>query len=235
MNSAKTSRRQFLVSSGVLLAYGLYAIPARSLAGIQNGDLSWEDFALKMQALADAADLLSSEQIAAQGLMHLQSLDISSPSFLDAVATAYESGNPFWLWQRMLKQHNLNGGILNIDASKTVQLHDHPGATGMLRIISGEAEVWQYNRASVNSNSSLSQLDLVSHRILSAGDTAILTAHAGNIHALRSVSAECRMLDFFIPPYQRNKRTWYEPQEPDWQQRRTITCTAVSEHDYVMT
>jgi len=54
----------------------------------------------------------------------------------------------------------------------------------------------------------------------------------GNIHALKSVSKECRMLDFFIPPYERSERSWFEPLKKNWFAEETILCQKVSQHAY---
>jgi hypothetical protein len=161
----------------------------------------------------------------------LKELDIKSTDFLDAVKHSYESGNRFWLWQRMVRTGVLNGGVLNIDSTQMIPLHDHPGATGMLRIMEGEAEVWQFDPA-VKVSSSSRELKLVSRKILRPGDVAVLTPYKGNIHAVRSLSKECSMLDFFIPPYDRKKRSWYEPVTSDWQGKSEIVCKQVSESDY---
>lgn len=178
----------------------------------------------------------------ADGLRHLQQLDIGDSQFQQALEGAYETGNRYWLWQRMIKQQNINGGILNINSGQLVQLHDHPGATGLLRIIEGEAEVWQFDavsqrragevEAAAGDNQSIEQLIRVSHAVLKAGDTAVLTPEKGNIHALRSVSKECRMLDFFIPPYQRNQRSWYEPLVDDWFDKERIACRRIPQDAY---
>ena len=84
--------------------------------------------------------------MAAQGKQLLQQLDTTEQAFQTAVQAAYESGNRFWLWQRLTRASNINGGILTIEQGEDVPLHDHPGATGMVRVLTGEVEVWQFDR-----------------------------------------------------------------------------------------
>ena len=141
-----------------------------------------------------------------------------------------------------------HGGILNIDSEQLVQLHDHPGAIGMVRIISGEAEVWQFDEVrhhgvdkkqaagaeQADAGQSIAELVRVSHKILRPGDTAVLTPDRGNIHALRSVTKKCRMLDFFIPPYQRSQRNWFEPLAGNWSDMEKISCLKVPQNIYTM-
>ena len=227
------SRRKLL-----LLSMGLTLLPLAARSGNRlDNPVDWQTFLEEMLRLADHATVgnATNSVIAEQGLYLLQQLRLESADFKAAVSQAYESGNRYWLWQRMIKEENINGGILNIDSEQLVQLHDHPGATGMLRIISGEAEVWQFDRAASSAlaeDIEHAELHRVSRRILKPGDTALLTPDSGNIHALRAVSRQCRMLDIFIPPYTRSQRSWFIPMNEDWFDLQTITCRRVPEDEY---
>ncbi|MCK4707751.1 MAG: hypothetical protein KAU21_03965, partial [Gammaproteobacteria bacterium] len=215
----------------------LFPAKASASKGDSQVSISWSEFQKQMIALAAAEESGSIEQkiVSEQGMQYLRRLDISSREFRQAVNDSYETGNRYWLWQRMIKARNINGGILNIDSDQLVQLHDHPGATGMVRIISGEAEVWQYDQLKekqTTDGQNVAELVRVSHGVLRAGDMAILTPSKGNIHALRAVSKECRMLDFFIPPYERSQRSWYEPITNNWFNKKQILCRKVPQYAY---
>ena len=150
---------------------------------------------------------------------------------------AHESGNRFWLWQRLTKASGINGGILTIEQGEDVPLHDHPGATGMVRVLTGEAELWQFDRpvmtVSVGANTR-TVLERVTHRIMRPGDIALLSPEYGNIHALRACSKSCSMLDYFIPPYQRSERTWYQPADDNWHDALQVSCRCIAENDFYM-
>ncbi len=105
----------------------------------------------------------------------------------------------------------------------------------MVKIISGEAEIWQFDNVSNDKTSSgdVAELVRVSHNILRAGDMAVLTPERGNIHALRSVSNNCSMLDFFIPPYKRSQRSWFEPNIKNWFDKENIVCKKIPQHEYL--
>jgi hypothetical protein len=237
------SRRQLLLAAvtAALLPGRMIAAAGPQSASLQDqadaGTIDWSDFQHRMNALADAqaASGIDQQALITSGLQNLKQLDISSPQFLAAVDASYETGNRYWLWQRMIKQQNINGGILNINREQLVQLHDHPGATGLLRIISGEVEVWQFDESAEHDAASpgLRELTRVSRNVLRAGDMAVLTPDKGNIHALRSISAECRMLDFFIPPYEASQRNWYQPQLADWFDKERILCRKIPQHAYM--
>jgi hypothetical protein len=233
------SRRQLLLAvttAALLPARVLASAGQQEKAG--SGEIGWSEFQRRMNALADAqaASSIDQQMLVTRGQQNLKQLDIRSPQFSDAVDVSYETGNRYWLWQRLIKQQNINGGILNINSEQLVQLHDHPGATGLLRIISGEVEVWQFDESAepgTVASQELSELARLSHKVLRAGDMAVLTPDKGNIHALRSISKECRMLDFFIPPYVVSQRSWYQPQLENWFDKERILCRKIPQHAYM--
>lgn len=213
-------RRDFLLACGALLLNRpLWAATAA------RDRLGWQGFLDGMRALAQSR--LAPSQAGQQGMALLDRLDPADPTFLKAIEASWESGNDYWLWQRLTKEAGLNGGILNIERGRDVPLHDHPGATGMLRILSGEVEVWQFDRMAGEGDRA--ELTLHSRRVLRPGDTAMLTPSQGNIHGLRAVSGTCRMLDYFIPPYRRADRAWYQPLAAGWEGRDTLHCRVVPE------
>lgn len=210
MKKHQLMRRQLLIA-----AVTTALLPSEVLAGIETKKkLDWKEFKIQVSELANAYahGSIKSETLSEKVIKILQMLDVSANDFKQGLDASYETGNRYWLWQRMIKQRNLNGGVLTIDNQQMVQLHDHPGATGIVRIISGEAEVWLFDEVKINKHElGIAQLNRVSRRILRAGDIAILTPHKGNVHALKSHSKECRMLDFFMPPYEKSQRSWFEP------------------------
>lgn len=206
--------------------------------------MSWPRFQSQMTALAEAyvRGSVNQQVVAERGILYLKQLGINTAEFRQAEDDAYESGNRYWLWQRLMKDKYINGGILNIDSKQPVQLHDHPGATGIVRIISGEMEVWQFDEnktgKEIRSKEAAEQAEVelvrVSYRVLKPGDLALLTPENGNIHALRSISRQCRMLDFFIPPYNRSQRSWYEPLNNNWYDKVNVACRKIPQDAFSM-
>jgi len=228
-----------LTRRNLLLAIATAMMPVKLMASVgRQESISWSEFYNRMMALAnaDAMHQIKRAEVADLGMRYLKQLDIHSSTykakFKVAVEGAYESGNRYWLWQRLIKDKNINGGILNINNSQLVQLHDHPGAIGMVRIISGEVEVWQFDEVMSSESNKISQLTRLSHKVLRVGDTAILTPTKGNIHALKAVTKDCRMLDFFIPPYESSQRYWFEPLAEDWFDREQISCRKIPQYAY---
>ena len=226
------NRRNFMLAS---LATTL--LPATVTAGMRvEKPLSWLDYEDRMKhlALAYADRTVTQRDTAALGMQLLQQLNTGDNAFQAAVHSAYESGNRFWLWQRLTKDRGINGGILNIEQGQDIPLHDHPGATGMVRVLTGEVEVWQFDRSimTVEESDGQAALERVTHRIMRPGDIAVLLPDSGNIHALRAHSRQCSMLDYFIPPYERSKRTWYQPDDDNWYHKTRITCRCIAENDF---
>lgn len=223
----------------VLLLLSCAVLAPRAVLGNNGrpGSIPWSSFLQQAEQLASAAEhgRLDDSQVAEQGLRLLQQLDTDGAGFEQAVNESYESGNRYWLWQRLVRQSHLNGGVLHIDRDRMVQLHDHPGATGILRVMQGEVEVWQFDAVSAHTGSNgetVAHLVRRSRRLLKPGDVASLTPGLGNIHALRAVSQQCSMLDFFIPPYNRSRRCWYEPATEDWFDKEQISCRRIPQHAF---
>ena len=223
-------RRELLaLAGGLLLGRITQASTAR--------EMTWPQFTVQLRSLAAQAESegLNHAEVGARGIGLLQQLALGGEAFQAAIADSFESGNRYWLWQRLMKEAGLNAGILTVYQQELVALHDHPGATGMLRILSGEVGVWQYDVEPVAGggvDGRVRILKRVAHRILRPGDVAVLTPESGNVHALQSRTPECRMLDCFIPPYTRNLRHWYQPMRSDWQSRELIHCMAIPEYAF---
>jgi len=219
---------------------GMMCIPYPLLASLHvHSSLSWDEFLAGMRELSSLhtspSTLLS--DVSDQGIKILRQLDVDSNSFMQAIESSYESGNRFWLWQRLVKEQGMNGGILHVENQQAIPLHDHPHAIGMLRMLSGEAEVWQFDKVSTQSATDGSQqatLRLLSHKLLKPGDTAILTPAVGNIHAVKARSPRCSMLDFFIPPYKKSERSWYTPLTGGLNEKQLV-CTQTPEHEFSQT
>ncbi|MBT8122196.1 MAG: hypothetical protein KJO10_06660 [Gammaproteobacteria bacterium] len=217
----------------MLAMLGSPLLPGLALS--QPDPANWQEFLERMYRLAQfhANDSCTPASIAEQGLQSLQHLDVESAGFRDAVENAWESGNRFWLWQRLANENGLQGGILQVDRGHDVPLHDHPGATGMLRVLTGTLEVWHFNEITGKDKDD-SVLQRVSRRTLQPGDTAVLLPEQGNIHALRALSPQCSMLDFFIPPYKRSQRNWYLPAERGWHDKQHIHCERIADNDFFL-
>ena len=228
-------RRAFILAS---LATAL--TPRAVTAGMHaDKSLLWTAFieAMRLLAAACADRTITQHDMAARGVQLLRQLDVAGSDFQDAVQSSYESGNRFWLWQRLTKESGIKGGVLNMEQNQDVPLHDHPGATGMVRVLTGEVEVWQFDRPEISPSvvaDDRAMLKRVTHRVMRPGDIALLSPDSGNIHALRSLSKTCSMLDYFIPPYERSERTWFQPVAADWFGKTHITCRCIHENDFYM-
>jgi len=236
------SRREIILSIASLTGLALQQNPLVALAAnskvAASSKIEWPEFVTRMKTLSERFDsgAIRQHEMEEEGLMLISRLDIGATSFRQAENNAFESGNAFWLWQRMIRARFIDGGILNIDKAQMIPLHDHPGATGMVRIISGEAEVWKFERTEKDKHKpGKAQLELVNHGVLHAGDTATVTPQNGNIHALRSVSRECRMLDFFIPPFERRTLLYFKPDQNNWFNKQRISCRAIPRNEFTHT
>ncbi len=224
------NRRDFISK---IFALGLFGSFSHRLIARTRHSINWLVFIGRMELLARSHHFgrKSYSQVAKEGIELLSSLNLDSHSYRKAVEDSYESGNRFWLWNRLYKQSKMLGGILTI-GDEMVPLHDHPGAVGMVRIVSGRARVWQFEVFKDNKDNKEATLKLINSTILNPGDTAYLSPNFGNIHALQALGGECSMLDFFIPPYNRSERNWYEPLNNNWKNKQLVDCKVIPDYEY---
>ncbi len=229
-------RRQFLAVSAAMLMMPGELLAKSELAAAKEG-LSWTDFLSAMQSLSVTvkSDPGQIPDVAETGRKLMAQLDVSAVEFEQAIEASWESGNRYWLWQRLVKQADMKGGILNISRTEMVPLHDHPGATGMVRILRGEVEVWQYDLPDSVEDDDELVLRRSVRAVLKPGDTAVLRPRAGNIHGLQALTEDCAMLDFFIPPFHRPQRHWYKPAHDGWKDTEKVVCQRISEQDFQFT
>ena len=95
-----------------------------------------------------------------------------------------------------------------------VPLHDHPGSSGALFLLSGSVEVVQYDHTNLHTQSNCAGLALLhrtGHAVLAEKEVSIFGAQNGNIHGLNSKEKSSVMLNILLDPYPPGDRSWYIP------------------------
>ena len=114
-------RRQIMLGLVSLAALATQQAPLS--AALPAGKIGWLEFTGQMRELSErfAAGGISQQGMEREGLALISRLDIEASSFAQAEGNAFESGNAFWLWQRMIRTRRLDGGILNIDRTQMIR------------------------------------------------------------------------------------------------------------------
>lgn len=99
--------------------------------------------------------------------------------------------------------------VVGFQPGDSIPPHDHPGMSNATLCISGKVRVRSYEQQLTMDDTDEKQgqvtLQLVNDRIVNAHDVSTLTANRSNIHWLEA-STECKLLDVFCPPYDRDLR-----------------------------
>lgn len=119
-----------------------------------------------------------------------------------------------WLWQKLYQDTRIRIGLLTVYKRQPVPLHDHPGSSGALFLLTGSVEIDQYDHMNLYSQSDCAGLVLL-HRtgnaVLTEREVSIFGVQHGNIHGLNSKTESSVMLNVLLEPYAPGDRSWYIP------------------------
>lgn len=121
-----------------------------------------------------------------------------------------------WGWVELIENEYLRVGLLTLDETNTIPIHDHPGSTGLLVILEGHLQVqqFQYRESSISpSPRRMVEMEQVNRQQLGPGEFTAFSPTQGNIHSLCAYNGPCLILDVLLAPYRNEDRTWYMPLE----------------------
>ena len=90
--------------------------------------------------------------------------------------------------------------ILQFEEGESIELHDHPGMTGVILCVSGDVTVDNFDLLEEQSSGGGLLLERVANVRMIPGQVGTLTADRGNIHTLQAHTFT-QLLDVFTPPY----------------------------------
>lgn len=191
-----------------------YELPGMNSVTQMCGD--WMDtHGQLLNLLINSFDLARHRRAASllQGLHHqLKRTDAYQDLFADT-GSWHRSDRP-WQWMRLFEDSRIRIGLLAVSADQPIPMHDHPGSSGVLLLLSGSLEIVQYNLAvpyTQYQNSSPVLLQQIEDSTLTEGEATIFSDHVGNIHSLTSLESMSVVLQVLITPYQLAQRSWYFP------------------------
>ena len=117
-----------------------------------------------------------------------------------------------WRWYYLINTPLLQVGLITIYRFIPIPIHDHPGAYGVQRIISGKAHIRQYQHVSgIDPEQAIVSLKKVSDCKFAKDESATFTPLSGNLHKLESLTPRCILLSIMVHPYKPHDRSWYFP------------------------
>jgi len=100
--------------------------------------------------------------------------------------------------------------IFIIRKGMKLPLHDHPGMTGIIKVLYGTIKITSYrargrdNALTLDEHSNLMEIPVTRHPdviVDPSSDCQVLTPYVGNFHTLQSVGDDAAMFDILAPPY----------------------------------
>ena len=186
---------------------------SESMEGAVSGAIDWEGF---LDAVAELAQLQyttgwDQESYVEDVAQLMLNLDLSDPVIVEAYAHYADEVRGFPEITEIYEEPGFELATLEFEAGEAIDLHDHPGMTGVILCVSGQVEIENFDlleEPSIDGNLLLVRSGSV---VLTAGMSATLTSERGNIHALRATRFT-QLLDVFTPPYNDDRiarSRWY--------------------------
>lgn len=122
---------------------------------------------------------------------------------------------------QIIKNHNLVIPLFNKDFLRVnliaikpehnLPLHDHPGSSGSMMVISGDVRtiVCKQEKLSVNTKQSSCMLTVVENKIFPTGEISCFTRDQHNIHSIEAVTDRAVIMVVHTSPFALDQQTYF--------------------------
>lgn len=124
---------------------------------------------------------------------------------------------PWPSYEHLRKEQDFEVDLVSFVGAGEIPHHDHPRMTGVSACVTGNVEVQRYDLVYPAASGQPAMLRDLGRRTLRPGETAGLTATAGNVHRVWT-DGPAQIVDVFAPPYGSpltGKTTWYRLAQPE--------------------
>ena len=131
---------------------------------------------------------------------------------LDAANTCPPLENQPWNYHPLYNTSLLQVGLITLYRFIPIPLHDHPGAYGAQRVISGKVHIRQFHKPSDSEQKqSIVSLKTMTSHNLNKDESTTFQPDTANLHEMKSLSRHSILLSMMIHPCQPRERSWYFP------------------------
>jgi len=193
--------------------------------------------------------LLLNQRIAASGYTALNKItestierlfrpivQLCANTSLESLFPAQENQNRFWWnWREIFSVSSLKIGLLGLDASKPVPLHDHPDRHAVLVVLNGKVVIDQYDfRDATKRHEHILQLRRIHCCEKKVGGVSIVFPDFSNIHALHCISQSAVLLSMQFRLHasdeQNREKSWFFPLFPQDNTHSDVWVKKLSVH-----
>ena len=202
-----TTRRTAIAMSGkLLLALAASGPIVRSVLATESASVSWERFLELCHELSRSQFAQDWDQDAYTKEIErlVRRLKLDDQKIVEYIDRYRDQNQEFPEIRTMYYESQFMVSMLDFEPGEDIPLHDHPDMTGVVLCTTGQIVVDHYDRLPETAANGNPLLRFERHLEMAPGDTAMLTATKGNIHALEAKQFT-RMIDVFTPPYNRER------------------------------
>lgn len=169
----------------------------------------WEHFYDDFQAHANGICELNEWTQSTMIILHLQLL--LNKSYQKALKSANNKViDKKYLITSIFNSHFLNVKLITITPEHSLPLHDHPGTSGSMMVISGQVHAVVCEQDSLQNNrQACSMLKIVANTTLSHCDSCCFTQSQHNIHRLKALTESAVILIAHVNPFAINKQSYF--------------------------
>ena len=110
----------------------------------------------------------------------------------------------------LFENHNIKASLVILENGRSLPLHDHPGASGMMFVVDGSVNICHCNAEPLKPGQPLS-LNVVQKNTLEKNDVSWFTANEKNIHSIEAVSPRALLLVIHTPVFSSQQQSYYFP------------------------
>jgi hypothetical protein len=109
----------------------------------------------------------------------------------------------------------LRVNLISIKKERALPMHDHPGSSGAMMVISGKVHAIAFEEEkSADNTQSSNILTITDSKIASVNETGCFTEDQYNIHSIKALTNRAVLMVIHTPPFAANQQTFFFTANP---------------------
>ena len=131
----------------------------------------------------------------------------------------------------LFENNFLRANLIAIKQERSLPLHDHPGSSGAMLVISGKVHATMCEQEIPADNTPSSNiLTVAASKLLSTNETSCFTQDRFNIHGIKAVTNRAVLMVIHTPPFAANQQTFFFTANPQQKVGSQILVQRVRAH-----
>lgn len=179
-----------------------------------SADDFWEQLFNDFQAHGSDINKLGKWAQSAMFVLHLRLL--FNHNYVQALKKAENKIiNKQHLVSSIFKSDFLNVKLISMTPERSLPLHDHPGTSGSMMVLSGRVHAIACDQDNLEDKTQAhSQLKIVADKTLSTGDSSCFTKTHHNIHSFKALTERAVIIIVHVNPFAVAQQSYFFPASP---------------------